>query len=216
MRELLVIVVLLLSITISYSQTDMDLLAVKSRLDAIEYFRADLDLELDVTFINMPPKSAQIEYEKDRPISFSSDDFVMIPKRGLDFSFRELFSYSFMAVPQGFEQYEDGPLKVLLVIPTDKRSDLVMVTLKIDTLNKRIVMSEVNTRKDGTYNLHMKYRTETDVLPESVEVSFQIERIRIPFNFIGKDTTIDRDKMKEEGDKEGKIFLELSNYVIRP
>ena len=43
----------------------------------------------------------------------------------------------------------------------------------------------------------------------------EIEKIKIPLNFMGKDTDIDRKKMKAEGLKTGKIYLTISNYVIK-
>ena len=191
---------------------DPDLMRVKERLDKIEHFEVDLGLELDVSFINMPPKEASMLYERDKPVKFSSEDFIMIPKRGLDFSFRELFQYPFITVPLGTSNEDGHTIKSMHVIPQDERSDLVMVTLHIDTDLDRFIRAEVNTKKDGSYQLFFSYNTETAILPDALEVAFQIERIRIPFNFIGKDTDIDRQKMKENGEKKGRIFLTMTNY----
>ncbi|MFK5143373.1 hypothetical protein ACI4A9_28130, partial [Klebsiella pneumoniae] len=80
--------------------------------------------------------------------------------------------------------------------------------------NMRIAESEISTRKDGTYKLLMNYAKPTEVLPTKVEVAFEVQRIRIPFNFMGKDTEINRKKMRESGSKTGKIYLTMSNYII--
>ena len=61
----------------------------------------------------------------------------------------------------------------------------------------------------------MHYQLAPDIFPDRVEVSFEIERIRIPLNFMGKGTQIDKEKLKSEGAKTGKIFMMLSNYQIR-
>ena len=61
----------------------------------------------------------------------------------------------------------------------------------------------------------MKYDNVNMLLPAMVEVNFEIERIKIPLNFMGKGTDIDRKKMRAEGTKTGKIFLKLSNYQIK-
>jgi len=79
----------------------------------------------------------------------------------------------------------------------------------------RVAETEISTKKDGAYNLKLNYENSTKVLPALVEVSFEIERIKIPINFMGKDTDIDRKKMKAEGVKTGKIYLSISNYVIK-
>ena len=61
----------------------------------------------------------------------------------------------------------------------------------------------------------MRYENENVLLPAMVEVNFEIERIKIPLNFMGKGTDIDRRKMRAEGMKTGKIFLQMSNYQIK-
>ena len=73
-------------------QHDPDLLYIKSRMDSIQSFSVDLTLEVDISFIHMPSKKAKMKYTKNKPIKFSSADFVMLPKRGLDFTLNSLLS----------------------------------------------------------------------------------------------------------------------------
>ncbi|HEY6435544.1 MAG TPA: hypothetical protein VIY47_03065, partial [Ignavibacteriaceae bacterium] len=171
-------------------------------------------MDVDISFINMPTKYAGMTYIKGKPPKFSSDDFVMIPKRGLDFTLDKIFEYPFITVERDTEIRNGKLYKAINVIPTDKRADFSIATLLLDTVNMRIAESEINTKKDGTYILVMKYENEKTVLPNNVEVNFEIERIKIPLNFMGKDTDIDRKKMRAEGMKTGKIFLQVSNYLI--
>ncbi|ESU25817.1 hypothetical protein FLJC2902T_30090 [Flavobacterium limnosediminis JC2902] len=184
-------------------------------MDVIEQFTANLKLDVDISFINMPTKHAVMTCEKGKPTKFSSDDFVMIPKRGLDFTLNKLFEYPFITVDRGTETRNGKLYKVINVIPTDKRADFSIATLLLDTVNLRITESEINTKKDGTYILAMKYENEEMILPNRVEVSFEIEQMKIPLNFVGKGTDIDRKKMHGEGMKTGKIFLQMSNYRIK-
>ncbi|WP_457831933.1 hypothetical protein, partial [Staphylococcus aureus] len=72
-------------------------------MDSIQSFSVDLTLDVDIDFINMPTKKAKMKYTKNKPIRFSSDDFVMLPKRGLDFTLNSLLSYSYITVPRGEE-----------------------------------------------------------------------------------------------------------------
>ncbi len=194
---------------------DADLLKIKQRMDSIEEFSARLILDIDVSFINMPTKSASLHYVKDEPMKFSSEDFVLIPKRGLDFSLSELLKYPFITVNRGMGVRNGRNYKVVNVIPTDKKADFSIATLLMDTMTMRIVESEINTKKDGTYILTMHYEDNNSLLPFLVEVSFEIERMRIPLNYMGKDTEIDREKMNSEQIKTGKIILHINDYVIR-
>jgi hypothetical protein len=209
---------LLLAITTSLAQAqkiDADLLRIKQRMDSVKQFTAKVVLDLDVPFIKMPTKTAQIKYAKGKKMEFSSSDFVMLPKRGLDFSLNEIFKYPFITVDRGTETRYGKPLKVINVIPTDNRSDLALATLYMDTRASRIVESEINTRKNGTYSLVMQYAPGNSILPAYAEASFAIERLKIPLNFMGKDTKIDRKKMRGMETKTGKIKMRFENYVVR-
>ena len=194
---------------------DADLLKFRQRMDSIEHFSANLKLDIAVSFINMPTKYATMNYTKGKPVRFSSADFVMIPTRGLDFSLNRLFEYPFITIPREDEIRNGKKYKAINIIPTDKRADFSIALVLIDLQYKRVAETEINTKKDGTYFLVMKYENGTKVLPSMVEVNFEIERIKIPLNFMGKDTDIDRKKMKSEGPKTGKIFLQISNYNIK-
>ena len=193
---------------------DPDLLKIKQRMDSITKFTANLKLDVDISFINMPSKNASMSYTKGKPVRFSSQDFVMIPKRGLDFSLNRLFEYPFITVPRGEEIRKGKKYKAINIIPTDNRADFSIALVLLDLPNGRVAETEINTKKDGSYNLVMNYENNTKILPALVEVSFEIEKIKIPLNFMGKDTDIDRKKMRADGIKTGKIYLTISNYQI--
>jgi len=197
------------------AQVDGDLLKIKQRMDSIAQFTATIKLEVDISFINMPTKYAGMTYAKGKSPKYSSDDFVMIPKRGLDFTLDKIFEYPIITIDRGTEIRNGKQYKAINVIPTDKRADFSIATLLLDTVNQRVAESEINTKKDGTYILVMKYENGNVLLPAMVEVNFEIERIKIPLNFMGKGTDIDRKKMRAEGMKTGKIFLQMSNYQVK-
>ncbi|WP_442588789.1 hypothetical protein ACSBL2_22390 [Pedobacter sp. AW31-3R] len=196
-------------------QIDADLLRIKKRMDSVKQFSASLVLDLDVPFIKMPTKTAKISYATGKRMEFSSTDFVMLPKRGLDFSLSEIFKYPFITVDRGLEKRNGRTLKVINIIPTTNQSDLALATLYMDTQAVRIVQSEINTRKEGSYTLLMNYALLKDILPAYVEATFAIERLKIPLNFMGKGTTIDRKKMRSMETKTGKIKMQIKNYNIK-
>lgn len=196
-------------------QIDPDLLRIKKRMDSVKQFSASLILDLDVPFIQMPTKTANITYSTGKKMMFTSKDFVMLPKRGLDFSLSEIFRYPFITVDRGIEKRNGRSLKVINVIPTTNQSELALATLYMDTKAVRIVQSEINTRKEGSYTLMMNYALLKDILPNYVEATFAIEKLKIPLNFMGKGTTIDRKKMRSMETKTGKIKMQIRNYSIK-
>lgn len=209
------LIMLLCFSTLCAQEADADLLAVKSRMDAIEAFTVDLQLDVDVSFINMPTKYAKMIYNKGERTTFESTDFVMLPKRGLDFSLQQLFEYPFITVDRGEEIREGRSYKAINIIPTDKRADFAIATLLIDTTLERVVESEISTKKNGTYIVGFNYHNNQDVLPETVIVNFEIERIKIPLNYMGKGVKVDKKAMKADGNKTGKIILKMTNYKVK-
>lgn len=199
----------------SAQKIDADLLHIKQRMDSVSQFTANITLDLEVPFIKMPTKTAKVKYAKGKRMEFSSADFVMLPKRGLDFSLSEIFKHPFITVDRGVEKHGGQSLKVINVIPTDGKSELALVTLYMDVKARRIVESEFNTRKDGTYTLLMQYASFSTILPSYVEAGFAIEKLKIPLNFMGKDTKIDRKQMRAMDTKTGKIKMKITNYVIK-
>jgi len=215
MIQRLTLILLFVSSFSSLAQEqDEDLLRIKERLDTVSAFTADLKLDVDISFINMPQKTATVEFKKGEPMSFSSEDFALIPKRGLDFSFQELFEYPFITVDRGMKTVDGKKLKVVNIIPTDKKADFSIATLYLELNAEQIAISEISTKKDGIYTLLLDYPDSEAVLPSQVEVQFEMERIRIPLNFMGKEIDVDRKKMRKEEVKTGKIFLMLVYKTI--
>jgi hypothetical protein len=62
--------------------------------------------------------------------------------------------------------------------------------------------------------ISLHYEKDKNILPKSVEVRFELERLTIPLNFMGKNAKIDRKELKKDTPKEGKIYLFISNYTI--
>ena len=60
-----------------------------------------------------------------------------------------------------------------------KKADFAIATLVMDTINHRIVESEITTRKDGTYTLSIQYDKPEMILPFLVDVYFEFEHIQM-------------------------------------
>ncbi|NDA61497.1 MAG: hypothetical protein EBX50_05580 [Chitinophagia bacterium] len=207
---------LLISSSNIFSQgVDESLIKMRQRIDSVNSFQVNLQLETDISFVNMPVKRAVMQWEKGKPVQFTSKDFILLPKKGLDFSLSSLFEYPFVTLVRGITTQQGQTIKEMNVIPADRRADFSIATLWINTSLRRVESAEISTNKDGIYFLQMHYRLPTDFFPDRVEVKFEIEKIKIPLNFMGKGTRVDKEKMKADGMKSGKIFLNMSDYIIR-
>ena len=60
----------------------------------------------------------------------------------------------------------------------------------------------------------MAYAKKDDILPSDVEVDFEVERMRLPLRYMGKEADVDKEKYRSKEVKTGKIYLKISNYKI--
>ncbi|TAF54424.1 MAG: hypothetical protein EAZ62_03470, partial [Sphingobacteriia bacterium] len=151
--------------TLAAQGIDKDLLAIQHRMDSVAYFKANLTMTVDISFIKMPVKNAVITYQKGKRMQISTQDFALLPKRGLDFSLNSLTDYPFLTVDRGKESKGGHWCKVLNVIPTDARADFSIATVWLDMALRRLQASEINTKKEGTYQVLLQYEKTQDLLP---------------------------------------------------
>jgi hypothetical protein len=119
-----------------------------------------------------------------------------------------------MAIDRGKIEGQSGSLLSISILPSATKADFSVANLHIDTQKQRITWAEINTKKDGTYTLQLSYPDSKAVLPTTLDVSFEMDRIRIPLNFAGSDVAIDRKKMRKTDKKTGKITLTLKYRSI--
>lgn len=195
-------------------EVDSTLIRLNQRLDSVTQFEADVRMEVDISFVNMPVKHARVRYERGAPINVSSEDFVMIPKRGLDLTFAELFREPFMTLNLGRVRIGSRECEQIKVIPATDASEYTIATLWVDPVALQVIRSQISTKKNGVYSIAYSYSGPDEVLPGEIEVELAVSGIKIPLRFLGKDTSVDREKLKEDPEQKGKIYLTLTNYSL--
>lgn len=211
MRNILLYSVTFLSVCwLSGQEVDPMLISVKERADSIISFQAHVEMEVDISFVNMPVKEAEIRFTKGAPISITSDDFVMIPKRGLDFTLNELYRYPFMTLSLGRVQLEGRDCHLIKIIPTSDASDYSIASLWISPGTLQVLKTQISTKKNGVYDIYYSYSGVREILPSEIKVAFEVSSVKIPLRFLGRDTQIDSDKKEESAQERGAIFLKMS------
>ncbi|HSR60256.1 MAG TPA: hypothetical protein VLL47_05840 [Robiginitalea sp.] len=193
---------------------DRALSLVKGRLDSISRFEVTLQMEVDIQHVNMPVKTAELLYEQGNSVLIRSDDFVMIPKKGLDFGLGELYRYPFMTLNLGTVSYRGRSCELIKVIPTTDASDYSIATLWLDRQRLRMLKSQISTKKNGTFDITYEYAAPSDVLPSAITVHFQVSDIRIPLRFLGREAQVDKGQLKEDPGQKGAIRLLFTNYRV--
>ena len=187
---------------------------VKTVTDQIKDYTADVEIEVDVDFINIPVKHASIYFKAPDKVKFESDDFFMIPKRAINNTFRKLLDSEYSAIYAGNEIIDDKDLTIVKIIPLEKKPDIILATVWIDTVNYTISRIESNTRNNGTYIIDFVYNDPRIPLPSIMQISFEIGKMKIPLKFIGKSSGVDMEELKTEGTETGKVYIRFSNYIV--
>lgn len=193
---------------------DPALSLVKDRLDSIVGFDVTVQMEVDIRYVNMPVKTARLSYRQGEGVNIQSEDFVMIPKRGLDFGLGELYKYPFMTLNLGEVAFQGRTCELIKVIPTTEASDYSIATLWVDRQRQRIAKSQISTKKNGTFDIEYAYTTAKEVLPRQITVNFQVADIRIPLRFLGREAQIDKGQLKADPGQKGAIRLLFSQYQL--
>ena len=188
--------------------------SLKSRLETIEDYTAEIEIEVDVAFIRMPVKHATILYKKPDKIKFRSDEFIMLPKRGLSNSLTKILEEPFTAIYLGQEIIGEETLHVIRIVPLGKNPKIIVATWWINSNSYLIVKNESNSKNNGSYYVDFIYNDPSIILPTELIISFDIEEMQIPLKFIGKSKGMEVDKSKIDKPQKGKVSIRFSDYKI--
>ncbi|MCF8367797.1 MAG: outer membrane lipoprotein-sorting protein [Bacteroidales bacterium] len=187
--------------------------SLKNKLEQIYDYSADIEIEVDVDFINMPVKHAKIFYKQPDKIKFKSDEFIMLPKKGFNNQLMTILNEPYNAIYIGEEVMNNRKQHILKIIPLGKKPRVVLATWWIDQKTFLLTKTESNTRDEGTFNVEFDYEGNS-ILPAEMRFSFEIENINIPMKFIGKAAGVDKEKLNSEGPKAGKVYIRFTNYQL--
>lgn len=193
---------------------DSLILKVKQKLELIKDYKADIEIHLDVDFIKMPDKHAKMFFKQPDKVRFISDEFIMLPKRGIGVSTRNVLKDDYLALFSGEERINGKAHAIVKIIPEGNKSDLVLSTLWINTENALVSKVENTTRDNGSYLIYLGYSDPGVELPTEIKISFRVKNLKIPLKFIGKNSTVDKDKLKMDGNKEGSVSIKLRYFDI--
>jgi hypothetical protein len=195
---------------ISESDPELIINETKAIYQSIRDFSADVKIEINVDFINIPDKQARVIYKYPDKIKFKSKSFIMIPKKGIGYMIFKLLESDYTALYSGEITIKDRQLKEIKIVPQANNSDIVLATLFIDPEDYLIYRIEATTRDAGFFTTDFSYGKYSP-LPDMNRIQFKVDEVRLPLNFLGK-VNIDRSKI--EKDTIGEVILWFDHYVF--
>jgi len=195
-------------------QTDAEALIQRmaDKLNTIESYSATAAMELDVDFIEMPVKYADIHYLAPDSFRIDGDGFLMIPKVGLKPITEQLDLSSYRAIEKGMESLNGSKHLVVDMLPLDRGGQVVLTTLWIDTQKELISRIETFTKRSGSYDVDLDY--DGEILPSTITVSFEVEGLNIPVQYFGGDADMEDSKIQSDEVSQGKVTVKLEDYRI--
>jgi len=200
----------------AFSQVDPELVLkdVIAKMDQYHDYSADVEIEVDVDFINIPVKHATMYFKQPDKITYKSKDFLMLPKKGLGFSIKNLLKDEYTAIFSGYDTINGHNHYMIKVIPLARKPKIILSNLWIGQERLLVTRMENFTRNEGSYILNFEYPDPTLDLPGKMIIQFEVEQFKVPMKFMGKDIEIDKEKLNEEGKHKGVVIIRFSNYKV--
>jgi hypothetical protein len=184
---------------------------VKAHHQLIRDFKADVAIDVDVDFLRLPVKTAQVFYQQPDRWKFKAKGFLMLPRTGVQFSVAAYLEEPFSAVYVTSTVIDQVAVDVVKIIPLATGSELVLATLWIDRDAAALRRVEAHTRSAGSYQVDFVYGDAPFGLPVQTAITFEISRAQLPLKYLGR-LKIDPQKM---GDKaQGTVTLTYSQFRV--
>lgn len=184
---------------------------LKAHEEIIDY-QTKVRISIDVDFLKAPDKEVQLFFKRPDKWKVKSKGFFLLPKQGFHFNVQDFLQNDYSLLPNGEQEIEDRNTVKMKIIPLDDKADFILATLWIDPEEKRIVQTEVNSKKQGSYLLQFFYQANFP-LPEKVIIHFEVASFQLPLKFLGN-IKVDKASLKEQKEIEGKVTLYYYDYQI--
>ncbi len=205
--------------SVAFSQdTELLLQKLRSKVEAVNDYRAEAELKTDVSFLNVPVSNLTILFKKPDEFSIEkSNGITIIPKGGLNANlFVVMKPGTYVSVDAGTASLDGKTLRVVKLLPNDDKSDILLATVYIDEQKLLIRKIVTTTRQSGTLEMLLNYgKYEKWALPDMVSIFFSTKDYKMPkgftFDYEGGNASAKNGK-KDTG--QGKVEIRYKSYLI--
>lgn len=191
---------------------------VKSKMDQVQNYTASAKMKTDVSFMNVPVSDVNVYYKNPDQFKIKKTNGIsMMPKGGVAINFSSLMTPGrYVAVPAADVTINGKVLKVIKLLPTDEKGDVILTTLFIDEKNLLINKAVTNTKDNGTYEMDLLYgRFAKWGLPDRVSIMFSTKDYKLPKGITFEyETDAKPVKGKDTDPGKGKVELTYTSYAI--
>ena len=187
--------------------------SVRARLEKIDHYEADALLKTEIPYLKVPDAQVKVFYKRPDQIRIVNEKGIsLVPRGSVNISLYSLLSSPHQALDAGKGECREIPVRIVKLLPTDEKSDLVLATLFIEPKSLEVLRALITTRDNGTHTLEFYYgKNQVNDLPEKILFSFNTENFKLP-----KGVTFDYDDGKEKAkgpvSRRGKLEITFLKY----
>jgi len=189
--------------------------SVKNKFDRVNDYTADIKIKVNVSFIKIPVKEGKLYFKKPDKIKLVSKGFAMLPKRGMNFTFNELFEKKYSAIFIKNELISKVNSYVVKVIPLDDSADILLATLWIDRKTQSILKIDVVSKSSGNFVTNFDYPVKPNPydLPSQLTFTFEVTKAALPMGVTG-DFDAEKPKTKDNKPQKATLSINYANYTV--
>ncbi|MBT3243145.1 MAG: hypothetical protein HN352_08340 [Bacteroidetes bacterium] len=196
------------------NQTDEILSSVLLKFDEIAGFEADALIKVDVDFINIKDREVKISFTSPDKFDFDIKGLALLPKNGFKMEYMDLLRSEYTAINAGPESIREQNTVIIKLIPESIDSDIILAQLWIDPVLARIVRMKTFTRSSGSYLIDFFFGSPDIILPNKLEVVFDIKNINMLPGSMMNDLMSDGKLKDDSVPDEAKVTVEYNNLQI--
>jgi len=189
--------------------------SVKNKFNKVNDYTADIKIKVNVTFIKIPVKDGKLYFKKPDKIKLVSKGFAMLPKRGMNFTFNELFEKKYNAIFIKNEIINKINTYVLKIIPLDDSADILLATIWIDRKTQSIMKIDAVSKSNGNFVTSFDYPSKANPydLPSQLTFTFEVTKATLPMGVTG-DFGGEKPKVKDNKPQKATLSISYANYNV--
>jgi hypothetical protein len=216
MKHIIILITFLFFISPLHSNEADDILnKIVEKHDNINQYQAEINIKIDVDFINIEERKATVTYKKPDifNVEIENDGFALLPKNGAQMEYLSILKQPHTALIDRDEKLDGKQLKVIKIIPSNsKDNNIILAEFWIDVTKSRVYRLKAFTSNEGNYTADFEYASHPFDLPDKLILKFDIKNMNIP-NYMSGEM---KNNAKENGEKttEGKVIIKYLKYNI--
>jgi hypothetical protein len=190
--------------------------SIQVKFGGVKDYSADINIKVNVSFLKIPVKEGKLYFKNPDQLKLVSKGFAMLPKRGMNFTFNELFEKKYNVIYVKNELINKVKSYVVKIIPLDDNSDILLATLWLDRKTQTIIKVDAVSKSNGKFITLFEYPVKPNPfsLPSRLTFTFEVTKANLPMGVTGNFDAEKKAKSKDNKPERATLTIGYSNYIV--